>query len=241
MVGCTESLRGTTILQWNQGTCPRDGSITINATGAEAGESNPWMLETAYDAFTERVKVLSDLEVKDDEENNLDQIKRMRGETPQPRRPWGATGASSSGVGGAPKHAGVSGGVGRPKRIYIFDPSRPIGLHLSARALTVEQVDSGGQGGAVRVGWQLALVDGDAQSHVHPRLGACIQALADLLSRSTVVSNLKTPAPKPCFATWTPPCPQFSSAGSAPSFVLSSGPGRRRGSDFSNAAEPCFP
>ena len=75
--------------------------------------------------------------------------RRMRGETPQARKPWGAARGSSGGAGGR------GGGGGRPKRVSVLDPGRPIGLHLNVATLEVVQVDTRGQAANVRVGWRL--------------------------------------------------------------------------------------
>ena len=48
------------------------------------------MMKSGYEDFTSRYKILTDAEVKAEEDVNADAVAAMRGETPQPRREWGA-------------------------------------------------------------------------------------------------------------------------------------------------------
>lgn len=91
---------------------------------------------------------MSDAEVKDDEELNKDEVRRLRGEAPAPRKPWGA-------------RRGLHGKSGLPKRVYTFDASLPIGLRIGLRSLQVIQVTNGSQGSSVRVGWRLIQIDAE--------------------------------------------------------------------------------
>jgi len=130
------------------------------------------------------------------------QIKRMRGETPQPRKPWGAT---QSGGGG-----GQGGGGGRPKRLHTFDTTVPIGVHLNLSTLAVEQVDSTGQASNVRVGWVLAAVDGNA---VHS--GADLKAAMGRLASAPLAAQQASE--------WTFEVPRVAPGSSGPALCVVSG------------------
>jgi len=73
MVGSVSMVRGEICRQWAQAVCAVEGQVPGEEDGA-AEEPAAWMLESEYNAFTEMVTLLSDFEVKDDEELNLDQV-----------------------------------------------------------------------------------------------------------------------------------------------------------------------
>ena len=101
-----------------------------------------------YEDFYSTFRVLSDAEVLDDEELNRDEVRRMRGETPLPRKPWGAL-------------RGSQGKPGLPKRVHTFDATAPIGLRVNLKSLKVNEVRAGSQASTVRTGWRLVEIDGE--------------------------------------------------------------------------------
>ena len=106
------------------------------------------MRMSEYEDFCGTFRVLSDAEVKNDEDINKAEVKLMRNETPMPRKSWGAT----RGSGGKP---------GLPTRVRKFDVSKPIGLRVNLNNMEVSQATPGSQGNSVRVGWRLTNVDDD--------------------------------------------------------------------------------
>jgi hypothetical protein len=168
VVGVEEKERDEVLIHWDPGSFGAD---------VPSLDHKRWMLESDYDELVSRVRLLADDDVKNDEDLNMDDVKQMRGETPMPRNPWGfaRTGAAAA--------AGGGGGGGRlsstklQTRVRVFDPSKPLGLHLNLKTMEVTQVDTTGQGGSVlRVGWRLTSID-DAVCRSAHDVRACLQRL----------------------------------------------------------------
>ena len=156
MCGVEETARDATLVRWAAAACVGAARVLV------AGESEPsdlpearWMLESEYAGLAAAVALRSDADAKDDEELGADLIKRARGLTPQPRKPWGAVRAG----GVAP------GGASVIKRSFLV--AKSMGLHLNSKTLEVVRVDPHSQGSAVRVGWRVVAVNGDATRNAY--------------------------------------------------------------------------
>ena len=151
MCGIEKLVNNTPIVQWVAAECKSDSQVLV--AGASECSDLPdqrWMLESEYESFTAAVALLSDADVKDDEELAVDLVKKARGETPQPRKPWGASRGSRITIGGA----------SMIKRDFLVEES--MGLHLNLKTLEVVRVDPKSQGSTVRVGWKVVEVNGEA-------------------------------------------------------------------------------
>ena len=151
MCGIELIVNDTPIVQWVAAECKSDSQVLL-AGESECSElsGQRWMLESEYESFTAAVALLSDADVKDDEELAVDLVKKARGETPQPRKPWGASRGSGIAIGGA----------SMIKRDFLVEES--MGLHLNLKTLEVVRVDPKTQGSTARVGWKVVEINGEA-------------------------------------------------------------------------------